>query len=110
MVPRAALSASRRIFISGVLGSALTDTGDYGAAERVLAGALSRGREATDPNTRARLYWSQSRLLAEQGKEAAAERYAQRTLETLRTTEDTYALGHAIEMLARIQIELGRPA
>jgi tetratricopeptide (TPR) repeat protein len=95
---------------AAILGSALTDTGDFGGAERVLAGALSRGREAADPNTRARLFWSQSRLLAEQGQTAAAERYARRTLETLRATEDTYALGHALEMLAHIEIELGRPA
>ena len=40
----------------------------------MLAEALTRGREAADPNTRARLYWSQSRLLAGQGRTEGAER------------------------------------
>jgi tetratricopeptide (TPR) repeat protein len=92
-----------------LLGCALTDNGDFGAAERMVARALSIGREIADPHTRARLYWSQSRLLLEQGKSDLAERYAQRTVELLRATDDIYSLGHACEILAHVYLDLGRP-
>ena len=97
------------IRFASMLGYALTDSGDIGGAERVVAKALVAGRNVADPYARARLYWSQSRLLAEQGNPAAAERYARKTLETLRVTEDTYAIAHALETLAHIYLDLGRP-
>jgi tetratricopeptide (TPR) repeat protein len=97
------------IRFASMLGYALTDNGDFGAAERVVAKALEAGRDVAEPYARARLYWSQSRLLAEQGQPAAAERYARKTLETLRATEDNYAIAHAIETLAHICLDLGRP-
>ena len=93
---------------AAVLGCALTDNGDFARAEQVVAKALATGRKAKDPQTRARLYWSQSRLLVEQGRSGAAEHYARKTLEILRTTEDTYAIGLAHEVLAHICIELDR--
>ena len=94
---------------SVLLGAALTDAGDFAHAERVIGGALARGREIADPYTRARLYWSESRLLQEQGRHEAAEGYARKTLETLRATEDEYAIAHVLQMLAHINIDLGRP-
>ena len=97
------------IRFASVLGCALTDSGDHRGAERVVANALVAGRDVADPYARARLYWSQSRVLAEQGNSAAAERYARKTLDTLRVTEDDYAIAHAIETLAHIWLELGRP-
>ena len=97
------------IRFASMLGYALTDNGDLAGAERVVARALANGHDVVDPYARARLYWSQSRLLAEQAQPAAAEHYARKTLETLRVTEDTYAIAHAIETLAHICLELGRP-
>jgi tetratricopeptide (TPR) repeat protein len=94
---------------SVLLGAAFTDGGNFAAAERVIGGALARGREIADPYTRARLYWSESRLLQEQGRHEAAEGYARKTLETLRATEDEYAIAHVLQMLAHINIDLGRP-
>ncbi|HEU6443735.1 MAG TPA: tetratricopeptide repeat protein [Gaiellaceae bacterium] len=94
---------------SVLLGAALTDGGNFAEAERVIGGALARGRELIDPYTRARLYWSESRLLQEQGNHEAAEDYARRTLEILRATEDGYAVAHILQMLAHINIDLGRP-
>jgi tetratricopeptide (TPR) repeat protein len=91
-----------------LLGYALTDSGDFGQAERIVARALSAGREVSDPYTRARLYWSQSRLLFEQGKVSLSERYARGALETLRVTEDTYHLGLAHQALAFVYLESGR--
>jgi tetratricopeptide (TPR) repeat protein len=92
-----------------LLGYALTDNGEFGRAEQVVAKAINAAREVADPYTRARVYWSQSRLLAEKGQVAAAEEYARRTLELLRSTEDTYAVAHAQQTLAHICLELGRP-
>ena len=94
---------------SALLGYAFTDNGNFAEAERAVGKALEVGREVADPYTRARLYWSQSRLRAEQGEAELAETYARRALDTLRTTEDTYAVAHAIETLAHITLDLGRP-
>jgi len=96
------------IRFASLLGYALTDSGDPAAAEIVVAQALAASRDVVDPYARARLYWSQARLLGVQGNLSAAERYARKTLETLRVTEDTYAIAHALETLARIYIDLGR--
>jgi tetratricopeptide (TPR) repeat protein len=94
---------------AGLLGAALTDNGSFAEAELVLAAALAQGREIADPYTRARLYWSESRLRGEQGQHQAAARYGRRALETLRATEDNYAIAHAIQNLASIYLDLGRP-
>lgn len=94
---------------STLLGAALTDGGNFAEAEQVIGSALARGRDLADPYARARLYWSQSRLLVEEGKSEAAEEYARKTLETLRATEDEYAVGHILQTLAHITINLGRP-
>lgn len=93
---------------AGLLGAALTDNGSFAEAERVLAAALSKGRQVADPYTRARLYWSESRLRVEQGQSELAARYAQKALEILRTTEDTYALAHILQGLAHIYLDLDR--
>lgn len=94
---------------STLLGAALTDSGNFAEAERVIGSAIARGREIADPYTRARLYWSESRLLQQQGSNRAAEQYARKTLETLRATEDEYAIAHILQTLAHINIDLGRP-
>lgn len=93
-----------------LLGCALTGNGDVPEAERIVATALAAGREIQirDPYTRARLYWSQSRLLLEQGQGHRAKRYARRALETLRATEDTYTVAHAHQLLAGIYLDSGR--
>ena len=95
---------------AGLLGAALTDNGSFAEAERVLAAALARGRGVADPYTRARLYWSESRLRREQGQSDLAAPYAQRALEILRATEDNHAIALALQSLAYIYLDLGRPA
>jgi tetratricopeptide (TPR) repeat protein len=92
-----------------LLGYALTDNGDLGEAERVLATALERGWDIVDPYTRARLYWSQSRLLGEQSKSDQSARYARMALETLKMTEDTYSIALAHQLLAHAYLDGGRP-
>lgn len=93
---------------AGLLGAALTDNGNFAEAERVLAAALARGRGVVDPYTRARLYWSESRLRVEQGQSDLAARSARRTLEILRTTEDNYAIALVLQSLAHIYLDLDR--
>jgi tetratricopeptide (TPR) repeat protein len=102
--------ALQYVRFSTLLGAALTDAGNFAEAELVIAGALARGREIADPYARARLYWSQSRLLVEAGRSEEAEEYARRTLETLRATEDEYSIGLILQTLAHISTDLGRPA
>jgi tetratricopeptide (TPR) repeat protein len=108
-VDRMGDDALQFVRFSSLLGAALTDSGNFAEAERVIGSALARGREIADPYARARLYWSQSRLLGEEGDIERAEVYARRTLETLRATEDEYAIGHILQTLAHITIDLGRP-
>jgi tetratricopeptide (TPR) repeat protein len=93
---------------ASLLGAALTDNGSFAEAERVVAKALEAGRDIADPYARARLYWSESRLRAEQGQSEIAERYARKTLETLEVTEDTYAIGHVFQTLAYLNLNMGR--
>jgi tetratricopeptide (TPR) repeat protein len=94
---------------SALLGAALTDNGSFADAERVLSAARARGQEVADPYTRARLYWSEARLRGEQGQSTLAADYMQRTLAILRTTEDTYAIAHALQDLAHSYLDLNRP-
>jgi tetratricopeptide (TPR) repeat protein len=98
----------RHIRFSCLLGYALTDNGDFTQAEQVIAKALTRSQDVTDPYTRARLYWSQARLLGEQSKSEGSARYARMALETLRVTEDTYSLALAHQLLAHAYLDAGR--
>ena len=98
----------RYVRFACLLGYALTDAGEDGEAERVVADALEAGRSISDPYTRARLLWSRARLLGEQGKAEASAVFAQRALETLRLTEDTYAIAHAHQFLAQAYLDAGR--
>jgi tetratricopeptide (TPR) repeat protein len=94
---------------AGLLGAALTDHGSFAEAERVLASALEKGRHVADPYTRARLYWSETRLRIEQGQSDVAARYGRKTLAILRTIEDSYALAHILQTMGHIHLELDEP-
>lgn len=95
---------------AALLGAALAENGDYQEAERILAKALRRGQEIADPHTRARLYWSQSRLRSERGEDALAADAARLALATLQTTEDTHALAQAHQALAHVYLNQGKSA
>ena len=53
-----------------LLANAHIDSGNFGAAEELIGHGLVLAEEWNDPIVRARLYWSQSRLHAEQGDAA----------------------------------------
>jgi tetratricopeptide (TPR) repeat protein len=91
-----------------LLGEALIDSGNFGRAEEVLAGALAMGKDSLNPNVRINIYWAQSRLHAERNDAETAARYARRALEVLRITEDTYRTGRAHQLLAHIELDRGR--
>jgi tetratricopeptide (TPR) repeat protein len=91
-----------------LLGYALTDNGDFAEAERVIGEALETGRHLSDPYTRARLLWSRSRLLGEQGRGDLAARHALEALSILKLTEDAYAIGRAHQLLAGIYVSTER--
>ena len=98
-----------RIRFRLLLGDALIDSGDFGRAEEVLAGALAIGKDSINPTVRINLYWTQSRLHAERNDAERAARYARRALEVLRMTEDTYRTGRAHQLLAHIELDRGKP-
>jgi tetratricopeptide (TPR) repeat protein len=98
----------RYVRFASLLGYALTDNGELERAEQVVGKALSAGRRLRDPYTRARLFWSQSRLRLEQGEPEQAVRYARDALQTLKTTEDTYFLGLTHQLLAHAYLDAGR--
>ena len=97
-----------RIRFQLLLGEALIDSGNFGRAEEMLAGALAIGKDSLNPNVRITIYWAQSRLHAERNDSETAARYARRALEILRVTEDTYRTGRAHQLLAHIELDRGR--
>jgi tetratricopeptide (TPR) repeat protein len=97
------------IRFAGLLGAALTDNGNYAEAERLLAKAIVREREVSDPYTRARLLWSEARLRSEQGQHELAARYHEQALQLLRATEDAYAVARSHHALAHVLLNLDRP-
>ena len=90
------------------LANAHIDSGNFGRAEELLGGALSRTPPSVDPAQRARIYWSQSRLHTLKGNQDAAARYARKTLELLELGEDVYNTARAHRLLAFIANERGR--
>lgn len=74
---------------------ALADLGRYGEAQEVLSDVLERASGLADPYTQIRLYWSLARLLAMEGKPAAALGYSQRAIGLLEATEDSLQLARA---------------
>jgi tetratricopeptide (TPR) repeat protein len=91
-----------------LLGCALIETGDLEAAADSIADAVERGRNIADPYARSRLYRSQSQMLAARGKNALADHYARKTLDTLRAAQDSYAIANALQTLASICRQLDR--
>ena len=95
---------------SVLLADTLVSGGSLERAKDVLAGALAALDGSLGTLTRARLYWSQSRVQAQQENAAAASEYARRALELLELGEDTRSLALAHRLLASIELEDGNAA
>lgn len=95
---------------SGTLSAALTDLGDLGRAESVLADALERAGDAADVYTRIRLYWSVARLSEREGRSSRALLYVRKAIALLEASEDTVDLARAHLLCAWIMVGDNRAA
>jgi transcriptional regulator with XRE-family HTH domain len=91
------------------LSYALSDLGELERARAVVRKALGRAREAPDPYSRVRLYWSLARLALMEGKPRLALRQIQRAIGLLEATEDTRQLARAHLSCGEILVDDGQP-
>jgi transcriptional regulator with XRE-family HTH domain len=91
------------------LSYALSDLGELERAHTVVREALGRTREAPDPYSRVRLYWSLARLALMEGKPRSALRQIQRAIGLLEATEDTRQLARAHLSAGEILIDDSQP-
>lgn len=92
-----------------LLANALADSGNFGAAEQLVAHVVDLADAIGDPLARARLLWSQSRLRTLQHDADGASRYAHRALELLEGTDHAYYAAVAHQLLAHIELDRGNP-
>ncbi len=104
---RSVEAAVEELRFSVLLANALIDTGDFGAAERVLASVLRIVESSSDPVAAARVFWSQSRLHSMRDEPQLAGRYARRALDILERTENDAYVGMAYHLLAHAEVESG---
>lgn len=95
-------NGSVRTRFATYLSYALTDVGDLGRAEAVVADAIEGSEDVADPYTRVRLYWSRARLASLQGRAGVALDFARRAVALLEATEDSLHLGRAHLLCAAI--------
>src|SRR5581483_7322531 len=87
-----------------LLSYVLSDMGDLGRAENVLARALTRVGDSGDPYMRVRLYWSMARLAHTEGRETIALSNVRKAIALLQATEDTLNLARAHILAAYITL------
>ncbi|HZS24869.1 MAG TPA: helix-turn-helix transcriptional regulator [Gaiellaceae bacterium] len=87
-----------------LLSYVLSDMGDLGRAENVLARALTRVGDSGDPYMRVRLYWSMARLAHTEGRESVALTNVRKAIALLQATEDTLNLARAHILAAYIML------
>ena len=90
-----------------LLSQAYSDAGDYGSAGSVLADALRDGAEEVDLHSRARAYYSLSRLYASTGQIGQAIAYADRALAIYELMDDNSALSDAHLLYAQNLLDAG---
>lgn len=94
---------------SSLLANAYSDTGNIAAAELVLARAINLSEQVEQPYHRAKALWAQSRLHTFKNDPAGAARYAERALEILEVSGQTFHAGVAHLLLAHIELDRGNP-
>jgi transcriptional regulator with XRE-family HTH domain len=87
-----------------LLSYALSDAGDTLRAEEVVKRALDLVQDSGDPYMRVRLYWSMARLAHTQGRESVALSNVRKAIALLEATDDSFHLGRAHLLAARITI------
>jgi tetratricopeptide (TPR) repeat protein len=97
-----------RIRFGTYLSYALTDLGDIQRARQVVM-ELCGGTSPPDPYSRVRLYWSQGRIMLEQGDPLGALDTFRRAVALLEVTEDALHLGRAHIACADAALTGGSP-
>jgi tetratricopeptide (TPR) repeat protein len=97
-----------RLRFGVLLANAYIDDSRFSAATEMLAELLTDVGEV-DPLTRARIYWSQSRLHTARDESESAARFARRALDLLELTEHTYYHAKAHHLIAFAELDAGRP-
>lgn len=95
---------------SSLLANAYSDTGNFSAAESVLARAINLSEQVEQPHQLAKALWAQSRLRSFQQDPVGAARYAERALEILEVSDQTFHAGLAHLLLAHIELDRGNPS
>lgn len=93
-----------------LLSQAYSDAGDYGSAGSALAEALRDGAEEIDLASRARAYYSLSRLYAGNGQISQAIAYADRALAIYELMDDNGALSDAHLLYAQNLLDAAETA
>ncbi|HEX5448631.1 MAG TPA: helix-turn-helix domain-containing protein, partial [Gaiellaceae bacterium] len=96
--------ALNEVRFASLLANAYTDSANFTAAEQALSRAINLSEEVTDPFTRAKMLWAQSRLHAIQGDAETAARYAERALGILEVSDFGFHVGLANQLLAYIEL------
>ena len=91
-----------------LLGNALIDSAEFVRAEELLGRTLELAEQVRDPVLRARLYWLESRLHAEQDDPERAAEYARQALAIVELTEDRSYAARAHQLLAHIELDRDR--
>jgi tetratricopeptide (TPR) repeat protein len=86
------------------LSYALSDMGELGRAEDVVAHALEKLDDSHDPYMRVRLFWSMARLAHAEGRESVALDNVRRAIALLQATDDTLHLARAHVLAANITL------
>jgi len=89
------------------LSYALSDVGDFGAAEELLQQTLQQDVVQDDRYMRIRVFWSLARLAEMEGRSKAALRHARRAIALLDETEDTLQRARAHLLAAWIMNSAG---
>jgi tetratricopeptide (TPR) repeat protein len=97
-----------RLRFGVLLANAYIDESRFSDATELLAAFLTDLRNM-DPLSRARVYWSQSRLHTMRNESDSAARFARRALDLLEATEDTYYHARAHLLIAFAELDAGRP-
>lgn len=90
---------------TSLLANAYSDTANFTAAEAALARAINLSEQVDQPFNRAKTLWTQSRLHSFQQDPAGAARYAQRALEILEVSDQSFHAALACLLLAHIELD-----
>jgi tetratricopeptide (TPR) repeat protein len=88
-----------------LLANAYIDDGDLGEAHRVLSETVEKAQNVRDPVSRARIYWSLSRLHAAEEEPNAAARHGRKALELLELSEHVSYAARAHQLLAHVELD-----